>query len=442
MPITRRRLIAGSSAAAAAAALGPAFRGDDVADWLRRPSVAFAAGRTRAMPPPGAARHLLSRATFGQGRGDVARVEAMGTRGWLDAQLAADVGAAGSDAAVEAALGPLETLGWTAEKIHDASADLVQRARIRDELVAAKLYRAVHGRHQLLEVLVDHWANHFSVYMDDYHMMMQTVADRDVLRRHALLTFRGLLHADAADVAMMQYLSTLTNTRRGPNENYAREVMELHTLGVGGGYVFEFDRGSAIEEPADAAIVFVPEDDGRYGLGDIEGAVVEGTDLTMLTSGIVQANQRAARDQELVHDLGDAVRGESVRFGRGCGHGIPERRWGRIVEIEAAAHLFFVTSRGRGVERHRHLRGRSHQDDRALVEGVERGRQFLESRACRPGGSGRSASARTSGGGSGAARSHGGAWSRGGASRVVDPNRFPAYGPVRPGSPREHFAHE
>ena len=236
MPITRRRLIAGSSAAAAAAGLGPAFRGDDVADWLRRPSVAFAAGRTRAMPPPGAARHLLSRATFGQGRGDVARVEAMGTRGWLDAQLAADVGAAGSDAAVEAALGPLETLGWTAEKIHDASADLVQRARIRDELVAATLYRAVHGRHQLLEVLVDHWANHFSVYMDDYHMMMQTVADRDVLRRHALLTFRGLLHADAADVAMMQYLSTLTNTRRGPNENYAREVMELHTLGVGGGY--------------------------------------------------------------------------------------------------------------------------------------------------------------------------------------------------------------
>ena len=47
MPITRRRLIAGSSAAAAAAALGPAFRADDVGGWLRRPSVAWAAGRTR-----------------------------------------------------------------------------------------------------------------------------------------------------------------------------------------------------------------------------------------------------------------------------------------------------------------------------------------------------------------------------------------------------------
>lgn len=237
MPITRRRLIASGSAAAAAAALGPAFRGDDVATWLRRPGVAWAAGRTRPMPPPSAARHLLARATFGQRPGEAARVEAMGAAAWLDAQLAGDVArSAGADAGVDAALAPLETLRWTAEKIHDTSGDLATRARIRDELVAATLYRMVHSPHQLFEVMVDHWAGHFSVYMDDYHMMMQTVADRDVLRRHALLAFRPMLHADAADVAMMQYLNTPQNTRRGPNENYAREVMELHTLGVGGGY--------------------------------------------------------------------------------------------------------------------------------------------------------------------------------------------------------------
>lgn len=231
MPITRRRLIVGGSAAAAATALGPSFRAADVADWSRRPSVAWAAGRTRPMPRPGAVRHVLARATFGQTRGEPDRVKAMGVGAWLDAQLGA-----GTDAAVEAALTPLETLRWTSDRIKTASSDLAPRARIRDELVAATLYRMVHSQQQLFEVLVDHWSNHFSVYMDDYHMMMQTVADRDVLRRHAFDTFRELLHADAASVAMMQYLNTLQNVARGPNENYAREVMELHTLGVDGGY--------------------------------------------------------------------------------------------------------------------------------------------------------------------------------------------------------------
>ncbi len=231
MPITRRRLIAGGSALAAAAALGPGFRDEDARDWARRPRFAWAAGRTRAMPRPTPERQLLSRATFGLARGDAARAKAMGGAAWIESQLDS-----GTDEGVEAALAPLETLRWSSPEIRNASNDLAPRARIRDELVAATLYRMVHSRCQLFEVMVDHWANHFNVYMDDYHMMMQTVADRDVLRRHAFGTFRDLLHADAASVAMMQYLNTLQNTARGPNENYAREVMELHTLGVGGGY--------------------------------------------------------------------------------------------------------------------------------------------------------------------------------------------------------------
>lgn len=231
MPITRRQFVAGGTAAAAAAALGPSYRAADIADWARRPAVAWAAGRTRPMPRPIAERHLLSRATFGLTPGEAARVQAMGGDAWLDSQLAP-----GADAAVEAALAPLETLRWTSDQIRAASNELGPRAVIRDELVAATLYRMVHSQRQLFEVLVDHWSNHFNVYMDDYHMMMQSVADRDVTRRHALGTFRDLLHSDATSVAMMQYLTTLQNTARGPNENYAREVMELHTLGVDGGY--------------------------------------------------------------------------------------------------------------------------------------------------------------------------------------------------------------
>jgi uncharacterized protein (DUF1800 family) len=231
VPITRRRLFAGGAAAAGVAALGPLFRAADVADWTRPPGIAWAAGRTRSMPRPSAERHLLSRATFGLTRSDPARVQAMGVDAWLDAQLAP-----GAEAVIEVALAPLETLGWTSNQIRTASSDLGQRARIRDELVAATLYRMVHSPHQLFEVMIDHWSNHFNIYMDDYHMMMQTLADRDVMRRHALGTFRDLLHGDAASVVMMQYLTTLQNVARGPNENYAREVMELHTLGVDGGY--------------------------------------------------------------------------------------------------------------------------------------------------------------------------------------------------------------
>ena len=60
--------------------------------------------------------------------------------------------------------------------------------------------------------------------------------DRDVIRRHALGRFRDLLQASAKSVAMLYYLDNYTNVATGPNENYARELMELHTLGVDGGY--------------------------------------------------------------------------------------------------------------------------------------------------------------------------------------------------------------
>jgi hypothetical protein len=133
----------------------------------------------------------------------------MGLRAWVDEQLTPS-----DDPEVEQRLETLETLRWTPEQVRNASNELGPRAKIRDELVAATLFRMVHSRRQLYEVMVDHWSNHFNVYMDDYHMMMQTVADRDVTRPHALGTFRDLLHADATSVAMMQYLTTLQNTAR------------------------------------------------------------------------------------------------------------------------------------------------------------------------------------------------------------------------------------
>jgi uncharacterized protein (DUF1800 family) len=124
-------------------------------------------------------------------------------------------------------------------------------ARIVSELAAAKLARAVMSDRQLQEVMVDFWFNHFNVSADKGVVRWYVTAyECDAIRPHALATFRDLVRATAAHPAMLWYLDNWASTRadfvipQGPNqgrtaglnENYARELMELHTLGVDGGY--------------------------------------------------------------------------------------------------------------------------------------------------------------------------------------------------------------
>lgn len=120
------------------------------------------------------------------------------------------------------------------------------------ELQRAKLLRAVYSERQLNEVVVDFWENHFSVYGNkDATRWMMTAFDRDAIRPFAMGRFRDLLGATAHSPAMLYYLDNHQSSvlreypatadkpaRRsgGINENYARELMELHTLGVDGGY--------------------------------------------------------------------------------------------------------------------------------------------------------------------------------------------------------------
>ncbi len=128
--------------------------------------------------------------------------------------------------------------------------------RTLDELTQAKLLRIVLSERQLQEVMTDFWFNHFNVFAPkDSDQWYTTSYERDVIRPHALGKFRDLLLATAQSPAMMVYLDnwlsigpnslangvdpTKPNSRpgkRGLNENYGREIMELHTLGVKGGY--------------------------------------------------------------------------------------------------------------------------------------------------------------------------------------------------------------
>lgn len=122
---------------------------------------------------------------------------------------------------------------------------------VAQDLTEAKLYRAVYSNRQLQEVLSDFWFNHFNVFLDkgaDRYLV--TAYERDAIRPHVLGNFKDLLQATAENPAMLFYLDNWQSVApnsdrrgavrkkgmRGLNENYARELLELHTMGVDGGY--------------------------------------------------------------------------------------------------------------------------------------------------------------------------------------------------------------
>src|SRR5262249_49371997 len=111
------------------------------------------------------------------------------------------------------------------------------KEQVQAELQQAAVVRAVYSRCQLQEVMVDFWSDHFNVSQrKGDSAFFKTADDEAVIRRHALGKFRDLLEASAKSPAMLYYLDNTRSTRSTLNENYARELMELHTLGVSGGY--------------------------------------------------------------------------------------------------------------------------------------------------------------------------------------------------------------
>ena len=121
-------------------------------------------------------------------------------------------------------------------------------AVVATELQQAKVLRAALSERQLLEVMTDFWFNHFNVFQyKDRDSYLTTGYERDAIRPHALGKFRDLLGATAQHPAMLFYLDNWLSIgphsvaaghggQSGLNENYGRELMELHTLGVDGGY--------------------------------------------------------------------------------------------------------------------------------------------------------------------------------------------------------------
>jgi hypothetical protein len=178
--------------------------------------------------------HTAKRCSYGPTPTLVAEVAAAGPTGWIDDQLV-------MPPSVEATL---DTQLVTAYPYSRGSGTQIagtgQRWNVVPQLPAATLMRAIGARRQLFELVVSFFWDHLSV--DINHEGVQAYGpsyDSDVIRAHAFGRFDEMLVASARSGAMIQYLdqvSSRADSGRIPNENYSRELMELHTVGVDGGY--------------------------------------------------------------------------------------------------------------------------------------------------------------------------------------------------------------
>src|SRR5450432_1867151 len=186
----------------------------------------------------------LNRLTFGPRPGDARQVKAIGLKKWIDLQLHPE--RIPENPLLDAKLKTLDTLNMTGSEM--VRKGMVRKLVARD-LAEGKLLRAVYSNRQLAEVLDDFWYNHFNVFLDkgaDRYLV--TEYEREVIRPHVLGKFKDLLEATAKSPAMLFYLDNWQSVgpdapqargkkgARGLNENYGRELLELHTLGVDGGY--------------------------------------------------------------------------------------------------------------------------------------------------------------------------------------------------------------
>ncbi len=264
MNCTRRTFVALGASALAGATAGCGKEKSSLLEWIGRPSAPDLDG---ALTPPAATEvdeisHLLNRLTFGPRPGDYAHATALGAAGYVEEQLA-----------------PERLDDWHCERIirhefdelSDPDSHLFPRrsnaqdpmqqlfpalkdrgSRVGDlyefksdallhDLTRAAILRATLSRRQLFEVMAQFWTDHFNVDPSKGEgKWLEAANDRDVIRRHALGNFRDLVRASAISPAMLWYLDGRVNQVKNagdkPNENYARELMELHTLGVHGGY--------------------------------------------------------------------------------------------------------------------------------------------------------------------------------------------------------------
>lgn len=225
MPITRRKFLTLSGIAATSLVLGACAPASKIVERTKGEEVGL------TLPPPvgDSTRRALNRMTYAPRAQELARANEIGLEAWVEEQLAPETI---DDLACELRTRGLDTLWMDPDLILNVRQDAVKQ-----ELQQAMLVRAVYSRRQLQEIMVEFWTDHFNIAQDKLDCAwLKTVDDREVIRKHALGNFHDLLWACMHSPAMLHYLDNHENYKDSPNENYARELLELHSLGVDAGY--------------------------------------------------------------------------------------------------------------------------------------------------------------------------------------------------------------
>ncbi len=246
-------------------------------------------------------RLALNRITFGARESDMKEVRDRGWAAWVAEQLSPP---AGDEEAIVTRLAP-QTMriayavqlpagnspGWPAvderRRLNYLRADIApiwdmvskteisiapnERARIQQELNAATWMRNTHAHYQVREFMADFWSNHFNVgrQEDVYASAALAVYDGEVIRPRVFGNFRDLLEEVAMSAAMMRYLNNAVSGAAGPTENYARELLELHTLGAPAYF------GVSGPAPGTPAAATVSVDGSRVAAGFTDADIVQ-----------------------------------------------------------------------------------------------------------------------------------------------------------------------
>jgi uncharacterized protein (DUF1800 family) len=250
-PNKRRTLLRAGGAVAAAVAVAAGAREAEAS--LRGFSSSTApnkpllnARKTGKPPMPALEVIVFNRLAFGWRPGDLEAFQKLPggkdkkLQTWLETQLAPEKI---DDSACDAKLKDYESL---TKPLEVCWADYFKNLDEKDdkkyqkmgiptlETRLATITKMIFSKRQLHEVMVDFWHNHFNVHpeRDDSIRPVFLSYDRDVIRANAFGNFRVMLEAVAKHPAMLRYLDNASSNRSGPNENYARELFELHTMGA------------------------------------------------------------------------------------------------------------------------------------------------------------------------------------------------------------------
>jgi len=188
---------------------------------------------TVSLPPASVEYNVLKRTSFGVHRDSLSSIQSLGIDTYLENQLDYQSIPDGDLETTIQTLFPLTTQ-TPAELVSGFPNNI---AVVAQQMVGATQYRQIFSQRQLYEVMVEFWSDHFNIHLlNGFGPVLKPEDDRNVIRTHALGNFRDLLGASASSPSMLFYLDNFLNVAAAPNENYARELMELHTLGVDGGY--------------------------------------------------------------------------------------------------------------------------------------------------------------------------------------------------------------